>query len=280
MLFEALESINARPTPFEVYGASDLWTDEHVSQQLLATHLDPDVDAASRNAAFIRASVDWIVERFGVAPGFRIADFGCGPGLYTTLLAERHADVTGIDFSERSIRYAESVARERGLAIDYVCRDYRAFQSEARFDLIVMIMFDFCVLSPEQRGALLTTFASHLKPDGRILLDVPSLAAFAQRGAAVRYEMHRAGEFWSPERHHVFTVTHTYDEAKVVLDKHTIVEEGRVRTVHDWLQYFSLETLSAEFSASDLVIAEIYANVAGEPFDPHASEFAVVARRA
>ena len=58
MLYEALEAINARPKPFEVYGASDLWTDEHVSQQLLATHLDPDVDAASRNATSIRASVD------------------------------------------------------------------------------------------------------------------------------------------------------------------------------------------------------------------------------
>ena len=280
MLFEALESINARPRPFEVYGASDLWTDEHVSQQLLAAHLDPDVDAASRNATFIRASVDWIVEHFGVAPGFRIADFGCGPGLYTTALAERHADVTGIDFSERSIRHAVSVARERALAIDYVCRDYRAFQSEARFDLIVMIMFDFCVLSPEQRRGLLTTFATHLEPDGRILLDVPSLAAFAEREAGVRYEARRSGGFWSPERHHVFTVTHTYDDAKVALDKHTIVEEGRVRTVHDWLQYFSPETLAAEFAASGLAIAETYANVAGAPYDPDAGEFAVVARLA
>lgn len=154
------------------------------------------------------------------------------------------------------------------------------FTSEARFDLIVMIMFDFCVLSPEQRGALLTTFASHLKPDGRIQLDVLSLAAFAQRETAVGYEVHRSGEFWSPVRQHVFTVTHTYDETKVALDKHTIVEEGRVRTVHDWLQYFSPETLAAEFAASGLAIVETYANVAGEPFDPDATEFAVVARRA
>lgn len=280
MLFEALETVNARPNPFEVYGASDLWTDEHVSQQLLAAHLDPDVDAASRSATFIRTSVDWIAQHFGVAPGCRIADFGCGPGLYTTALAERHADVTGIDFSERSIRYAESVARERGLTIDYVCRDYRGFASEARFDLILMIMFDFCVLSPEQRGALLTTFASHLKPGGRVLLDVQSLTAFAQREAAVAYEAHPSGGFWSPERHHVFTVTHTYDDAKVALDKHTIVEEGRVRTVHDWLQYFSPAALAAEFAASGLAITETYGNVAGAPFDQDAGEFAVVARRA
>jgi 2-polyprenyl-3-methyl-5-hydroxy-6-metoxy-1,4-benzoquinol methylase len=34
-----------------------------------------------------------------------IADFGCGPGLYTEKLAERGATVTGIDFSENSIRH-------------------------------------------------------------------------------------------------------------------------------------------------------------------------------
>ena len=38
---------------------------------------------------FIEQSVEWIVSHFGVNENTAIADFGCGPGLYTTKLAEQ-----------------------------------------------------------------------------------------------------------------------------------------------------------------------------------------------
>ena len=38
-MFVALEKINARPKPFQFYTASDLWADEHTSEQMLAFHL-------------------------------------------------------------------------------------------------------------------------------------------------------------------------------------------------------------------------------------------------
>ena len=106
-MFEALEKINARPKLFEFYTASDLWTDEHTSKQMLAFHLDENVDISSRNTEFIDRSVEWICSRFNVAAGTTIADFGCGPGLYATRLARRGAAVTGIDFSKRSIRTSD-----------------------------------------------------------------------------------------------------------------------------------------------------------------------------
>jgi 2-polyprenyl-3-methyl-5-hydroxy-6-metoxy-1,4-benzoquinol methylase len=72
----------------------------------------PEIDASSRNTGFIKRSVEWIVSRFEVDKNSEIADFGCGPGLYTNLLAERGAMVTGIDFSENSLKYAKQTAAE------------------------------------------------------------------------------------------------------------------------------------------------------------------------
>jgi len=109
-MFETLERINERPEPFQFYTASDLWTDEHTSAQMLSCHLNDDIDLSSRNTRFINQSVEWIASRFNVGAGTKIADFGCGPGLYATRLAQRKADVTGIDFSKRSIQYAQEVA--------------------------------------------------------------------------------------------------------------------------------------------------------------------------
>jgi 2-polyprenyl-3-methyl-5-hydroxy-6-metoxy-1,4-benzoquinol methylase len=116
-VFEELEKINRRPKPFEFYTASDLWTDEHTSEMMLSFHLNEDIDVSSRNAKFIDRSVEWIASRFNVGARTKIADFGCGPGLYATRLAQRQADVTGIDFSKRSIQYAQEVALRDGLTI-------------------------------------------------------------------------------------------------------------------------------------------------------------------
>lgn len=82
-MFKELENINARPKPFEFYTASDLWTGEHTSRQMQSYHLNGEVDASSRNTAFIdqSESVDWIVSRFNIGDATEIADFGCGPGL-------------------------------------------------------------------------------------------------------------------------------------------------------------------------------------------------------
>jgi len=117
-MFEQLEEINSRPAPFSVNTTDVLWTDRHTSARMLSFHLDPKLDLSSRNHAFIDRSASWITSRFGLVEGVRVADFGCGPGLYTTRLARTGARVTGIDFSERSIGHARAAAREAGLSID------------------------------------------------------------------------------------------------------------------------------------------------------------------
>jgi len=278
-MFEELEKINTRPKPFEFYTASDLWTDEHTSEMMLSFHVNEDIDVSSRNAKFIDRSVEWIASRFNVGAGTKIADFGCGPGLYTMRLAQKQADVTGIDFSKRSIQYAQEVATREGLSIHYLNHNYLDFETDGRFDLILMIMCDFCALSPIQRKKMLSKFQTILKPDGSVLLDVYSLTAFEQREEAAMYEANLLNGFWSPDRYYGFLNTFKYEKEKVILDKYTIVEADRTRTVYNWLQYFSPKALEKEFAECGFTGERFYSDVAGSPFDPEATEIAVVARK-
>lgn len=169
-MFKELQAINARPKPFELYTADELWTNEHTSKKMLEYHLNESVDLSSRNKAFIDRSVQWIVSHFGIGSQTHIADFGCGPGLYTTQFAEHHAVVTGIDFSER-------------------------------FDLITMIFCDFCALSPSQRNTLLSKFYTFLKPGGSVLLDMHSLNIFNNREEVATYERNQLDHVWSPDEY-------------------------------------------------------------------------------
>lgn len=278
-MFATLEQINDRPRPFEFYTAADLWTDEHTAGRMLACHLDDRTELASRPAEFIDLSVEWMTSHFGIGAGTRIVDFGCGPGLYANRLAGKGAAVLGVDFSESSVRFARDTAARQGLAVDYVVQNYLEFDSVERFDLVLMIWCDFCALSPAQRKHMLAKFCSLLEPGGAVLLDVHSLNAFARREESATYGANLLDGFWSAEPYYGFLNTFKYEEEHVVLDKYTIVEPDRMRTVYNWLQHFSPESLEAEFRESGLEVTERHADVAGAPFDSRATEFAVVARK-
>lgn len=279
MIFEELDRINVRPRPFEFYTAGDLWTDEHTSEKMLAYHRNEDIDVSSRNAGFINRSVEWIASHFNVGAGTKIADFGCGPGLYSTRFAERQADVTGIDFSKRSIRHAQEVATREGLSIHYVNQNYLEFETGNRFQLMLMIMCDFCALSPIQRKQMLNKFYTILEPGGSVLLDVYSLTAFNEREETSMYGANLLDGLWSPNRYYGFLNTFKYEREKVVLDKYTLIEEAHTRTVYNWLQYFSPETLEREFVECGFEVEEFYSDVAGSPFLSEGKEFAAVAKR-
>ena len=278
-MFDQLDAIYHRPRPFEFYTADDLWTDEHTSAQMLAFHLNEEVDLSSRSGAFIDRSVEWIVSHFGVGEGTKIADFGCGPGLYTTRLARRGADVTGIDFSKRSIDHACKTAAAEGLSVRYIHESYLELELDDQFDFVTMVMCDFCALSPKQRRTMLRKFHGLLAPAGAVLLDVYSLAAFAEREELATCGMNLMDGFWSPHRYYGFLNTFVYDEEKVVLDKYTIVEETRTRTIYNWLQYFSPEALEHELNGGGLDVEKCYADVAGSAYIPEHTEFAVVSRK-
>ncbi len=278
-MFKELEKINLRPEPFEFYTASDLWTDEHTSEQMLSFHLNADIDISSRNKEFINRSVNWIVSHLNVSAGTKIADFGCGPGLYATKLAQNQADVTGIDFSKRSIQYAQEVAEKKGLSIKYVNQNYLEFETDDRFHLIIMVMCDFCALSPTQRKKMLRKFNTILELGGVVLFDVYSLNAFEEREEIAKYETNILNSFWAPNKYYGFLNTFKYEKEKVVLDKYTIIESDRIRTIYNWLQYFSTETLENELVECGFKIKKFYSDVAGTLYNKQSKEIAVVANK-
>ncbi len=279
-MFKELKEINSRPAPYQFYTADELWADEYTSKQMLQYHLNESIDVSSRNKDFIESSVEWIASHFKVDKETEIADFGCGPGLYATRLAEKGAVVTGIDFSKNSIEYAKETAAPKGLKVNYHHANYLDFDTTDRFNLITMIMCDFCALSPEQRKIMLAKFASTLKPGGSVLLDVYSLNSFNVKEESATYELNQLFGFWSPDDYYGFVNTFKYEDEKVVLDKYTIIEESRKRVVYNWLQHYSKDSLKKEFEENGLKVEEVYSDVAGKTFDPESPEIAIVARKA
>ena len=278
-MFKELEEINSRPEPFQFYTADTLRTDNHISKKMLESHLNEDFEVSIQNREFINHSVDWIVNHFGLNQNTRVADFGCGMGSYATRLAEKGADVTGIDFSECFIRHAKQTAKQKELDINYVQQNYLEFETEERFDLITLLLCDFCTLSPSQRRTMLKKFYKFLKPGGSVLVDVYSLNAFNQREETETYEHSRLDGFWSPGNYYCFQNIFKYDEEKVVLDKYTIIEENRTRVIYNWLQYYSEGPLRKEFEENGFEVEGFYSDLTGTAISLESLEIVIVAKK-
>ncbi len=70
--------------------------------------------------------------------GKKVLDVGCGGGLFTELLSQNGAQVTGLDLAPQSIKVAQLHLYESQLNIDYKCISIAelATQSPAEFDII------------------------------------------------------------------------------------------------------------------------------------------------
>ena len=149
---------------------SFIWTDEHISKNMLTAHLDLDSDAASRNINTIKKTVEWISSV--TKENAKILDIGCGPGLYSAALSEKGFNVTGIDISSRSIKYAEQKAIENNLFINYQCKNYIDDIIERKFDVVICIYCDFGALIPDEQTILLRKVSNVLSDDGIFIFDV------------------------------------------------------------------------------------------------------------
>ena len=204
------------------------------------------------------------------------------PALYSRYTAD--ALWTSPDISEMLLRFhldgEVDVASRRTdfieASVDWMVA---AFELGPGYDLALMIMWDYCALSPSQRRRLLERVGQMLAPGGAFLFDVYSLSAFETWEEQVAYGPGLMDGFWSARPYHGFLNTFRYEAEKVVLEKYTIVEAAGTREYLNWFQHYDVAGLTAEVEAAGLTVSAVHGDVAGAPFEASAPEFCVVVER-
>lgn len=275
---ERLRRMTERPPLYAPHEAR-FWDDPHISRQMLAAHLDPGTDAASRRPETIEATVDWLVAQLGLKPGDAVVDLGCGPGLYTSRLARQGLRVTGVDFSANSLAYARDQARREGLEIEYVQRSYLQLDFESRFDVALLIYFDLGVLSDEDRDEVLRRTNRALKPGGTFVFDV--LTPHWPRPADGHQEWNVCtGGFWKPGPYLELTQHFDYPKAAAQLRQTLIVEaNGRVSLYRIWDRLYTPASITAILEAQGFQVEGLWEDLTGAPLRAESPSLGVVARK-
>jgi SAM-dependent methyltransferase len=273
---DALERALARPEPFAPHDAP-FWDDPHIGRQMLAAHLDPATDAASRRPETIDRTVDHLVDALGLGEGDRLLDLGCGPGLYARRLAARGVAVTGIDLSPTSVAYAVGDAREAALAIDYRVGDYTTCRLDGPFDAAVLIYLDFGVLSDTPRDRLLDSLRLALRPGGAFVFDVHAFSRERVGDSTVSVERADSG-FWRPGPHLVFETSYRYSDG-LDLSQYAIIAGASITTYRVWDRPYSIAQLRLLLRRHGFTIDDVWSDLAGTPRRRSSPTLGVVARR-
>ena len=127
----------------------------------------------------------WI-DGLAALAGKRVLDVGCGGGILAEAMAQKGADVTGIDLAEKSLKVAELHRLESGVEVKYECisAEDLAARAPATFDVVTCMEMLEHVPDP---ASVVRACATLVKPSGHVFFSTinrnPKSYLFAVLGA-------------------------------------------------------------------------------------------------
>jgi SAM-dependent methyltransferase len=274
-MLDILSEMTAKPLLYE-RGEAKFWDDPHISRSMLAAHLNSKHDLASRKPETIDKTVRHLFTSQVLAPGMRILDLGCGPGLYSERICRAGTHVVGLDISERSLAYARASAARAGLDIEYRCMNFFDLDFNEEFDAVLQIYGELNTFSDELRDRLLRLVHRALKKDGVFVFDVSTRALRAKHGLTNRWAVNEGG-FWRPGRHLVLEQGYDYPAADVWLDQYIIADDSGIKVYRNWFHDYSLATIDPVLRKAGFQTKHVWNDLTGSSFTAGGDWIAIAA---
>lgn len=107
------------------------------------------------------------IDQLVALDGKRVLDVGCGGGILSESMAEKGADVIGIDLGEKALKVAQLHSLESGVKVDYqaIAVETLAEQQPASFDVVTCLEMLEHVPDP---ASVVAACARLVKPGGHV----------------------------------------------------------------------------------------------------------------
>lgn len=241
------------------------WDDDHISKGMLEAHLNPDWNAATRKHEFVDKSVKWFDSVAPPSQFQQLLDLGCGPGIYAEHFCKAGYTVTGIDFSKRSIEYAQKQTLHNKSTIEYYYQNYLTIDYIEQFDVITLIYCDYAALSIADRLILLKKVYQALKPKGKFIFDV--FTPLMRKTESHSWYYNEKGGFWNEKPHICLDSVYQYDdEDNTELTQSIVLTEDTINRYNIWDHFFTKEALISEIQPIGFKSFEFYGDIAGMEF--------------
>ncbi len=130
--------------------------------------------------------LQYIDQRASLA-GKRVLDVGCGGGILSESMAQRGAQVLGIDLAEKSLQVAQLHALEAGATVEYRCVAVEALATEMPQSFDVVTCMEMLEHVPDP-ASVVRACAALVKPGGHVFFSTLNRNAKAYLMAVVGAE--------------------------------------------------------------------------------------------
>lgn len=190
----------------------------------------------------------------------RILDIACGRGRHAVYLNKKGYDVTGIDLSEQSIKYAQQFEQKN---LHFFVHDMRRLAFINYFDIALNMFTSFGYFETEKDHVnALKSFRKGLKADGILVIDYFNTQKIIKNLTNQEIKTLEGIEFHL----HKFV-----SEGKII--KHINFEHrNKVYAFEERVQAFTLTDFERMFEKSGLSISATFGSYGLEPYDAEKSD--------
>ena len=190
----------------------------------------------------------------------RILDIACGRGRHSIYLNKKGYDVTGIDLSEQSIKYAQQFEQKN---LHFFVHDMRKLSFINYFDIAMNLFTSFGYFETEKEHInAMKAFRKSLKEDGTLVIDYFNTQKILKNLTQQEIKTVEGIEFHL----HKFVA-----EGKII--KHINFEHrDKPYAFEERVQAFTLQDFERMFEKSGLKIAATFGSYGLDPFDETKSD--------
>lgn len=215
---------------------------------------------SQRNDEEAEFLIDNLSEYLKPAPNARILDIACGRGRHSVYLNKKGYDVTGIDLSEQSIKYARQFEQRH---LHFFVHDMRKLSFINYFDFSFNLFTSFGYFETEKEHVnALKSFRKGLKPEGKLVIDYFNSTKIQKNLAKQEIKTMEGIEFH---------ISKFIAEGKII--KHINFEHrSKTFAFEERVQAFQLADFERMFEASGLVLEQHFGSYGLETFDENKSD--------
>ncbi|WP_316815595.1 class I SAM-dependent methyltransferase [Pedobacter nyackensis] len=215
---------------------------------------------SQRNDAEAEFLIDNLSAYLKPAAQSRILDIACGRGRHAIYLNKKGYDVTGIDLSEQSIKYAQQFEQKH---LHFFVHDMRKLCFINYFDIAMNLFTSFGYFETEKDHVnALKSFRKSLKPDGTLVID------YFNTQKIIKNLTHKESKTVEGIEFHLSKFV---ANGKII--KHINFEHrDKPFAFEERVQAFELTDFERMFAKSGLQITAIFGSYALEEFDETKSD--------
>ncbi|MBB6500028.1 class I SAM-dependent methyltransferase [Pedobacter cryoconitis] len=223
---------------------------------------------SQRNDAEAEFLIDNLTAFLKPALHSRILDIACGRGRHAVYLNKKGFDVTGIDLSEQSIKYAKQFEQKY---LHFFVHDMRKLGYINYYDIAMNLFTSFGYFDTEKDHVnALKSFRKSIKEDGKVVID------YFNTQKIINNLTHRETKTVEGID---FELRKFVAEGKII--KHINFEhKSKAYAFEERVQAFTLQDFERMFEKSGLAIVNIFGSYNLEPFDvTHSDRLILVCKK-